>query len=86
MYLCYVLYAVSPIACTGCRPVCAWFLEIDFVHDVCMCVSVYLPRGYNTSGMIWTPYDWLNKLYSFYMAAVVIIGSRHGLTISLCYR
>ena len=25
-------------------------------------------------GVICTPYDWLNKGYSFYMAAVVIIG------------
>ena len=32
-----------------------------------------------TSGVIWTPYDWLNKFYSFYMAAVVVIGSGHGL-------
>ena len=31
--------------------------------------------------MIWTPYDWLNKFYSCYMAAVVIIDNGHGLTI-----
>ena len=24
--------------------------------------------------MIWTPHVWLNKFYSFYMAAVVAIG------------
>ena len=29
--------------------------------------------------MIWTPYDWLNKDYSFYVEALVIIGSWHGL-------
>ena len=34
-----------------------------------------------TSGVIWTPYDWLNKFYSFYMAAVVIIGSGRGLRV-----
>ena len=39
-----------------------------------------------TSGMLWTPYDWLKKGYSFYMAAVVIIGSGHGLRIEACCR
>ena len=41
-----------------------------------MCVST--PEA---SGMIWTPYDWLNKIYSFYVAAVVGIVSRCGLII-----
>ena len=46
----------------------------------CMCVWACIcmpaPRLLITSGVIGTPYDWLNKLYSFYMAAVVsvIIG------------
>ena len=41
-----------------------------------VCVSVCLPpRLLITSGVMWTPYDWLNKFYSFYMAAVVVIGS-----------
>ena len=31
--------------------------------------------------MIWTPYDWLNKFYGFYMAAVVVMGSGWGLRI-----
>ena len=49
-----------------------------------MCVSVCLPpRLLTTSGMIWTAYDWLNKFYSFYMAAVVIIGSGRGLRIEV---
>ena len=42
---------------------------------VCLCVCVSLsPRLLIpiTSGMIWTPYDWLNKFYSFYMGAIVI--------------
>ena len=31
--------------------------------------------------MIWTPYDCLNKGYSLYMTAVVIIGGGHGLRV-----
>ena len=31
--------------------------------------------------MILNPYDWLNKLYRFYVVALVSIISRHGLTI-----
>ena len=34
-------------------------------------------------GMIWTPYDWLNKGYSFCMATVVIIGGGRGFKISV---
>ena len=45
---------------------------------MCVCPP---PRLLITSGMIWTPYDCLNKLYSFYMAAEVVIGSRRGLRI-----
>ena len=41
-----------------------------------VCVHVCLfPRLLITSGIIWTLYDWLNKFYSFYTAAVVIIHS-----------
>ena len=43
---------------------------------MCVCPP---PRLLITSGVMWcdieTPYDWLNKLYGFYMAAVVGIGS-----------
>ena len=40
----------------------------------CVCVSVCLPlRLLITSGVIWTPYDWLNKFYSCHMATVVVI-------------
>ena len=35
-----------------------------------------------TSGMIWAPYDWINRFYSFYMVAIVVITSRHGLSIN----
>ena len=34
--------------------------------------------------MIWTPYDWLNKSYSFHMAAVIVIGGKCGLKIEVC--
>ena len=34
-----------------------------------------------TNGMMWTPYDWLNKFYSVYVVAVVGIISRRGLSI-----
>ena len=48
--------------------------------SVCVCLVLI------TSGMIWTPYDWLNKLYSFYiMAVVVVIGNGRGLRIEVCY-
>ena len=52
------------LACV-CACMCVWG---------CMCVPTL--RLLITSGVIGTPYDWLNKLYSFYMAAVVsvIIG------------
>ena len=36
--------------------------------------------------MIWTQYDWLNKFYSFCIAAIVGISSRRGLNIEACRR
>ena len=45
---------------------------------VCVCPA---PRLLITSGMIWTPYDWLNKFYSFYMATLVNIVDGCGLGI-----
>ena len=49
---------------------------------VCVCMSVCPPpRLVITSGVMWTPYDWLNKYHSFCMAAIVNIISRHGLRI-----
>ena len=65
----------------------AWFLEIDLICEVCVsvclcvCVSLSTLRLVITSGVILIPYDWLNKFYSFYKAAVVGIVSRRGLTI-----
>ena len=46
---------------------------------VCVCVCPP-PRLLITSGVIWTPYDWSNKLYGFYMVAVVDIGSGHDVS------
>ena len=34
-------------------------------------VCVPAQRLLLTSGLIWAPYDWLNKFYSFYMAYIV---------------
>ena len=49
---------------------------------VCLRVCVCLPsRLLITSGVIYTPYDWLNKFYSCYMANVVIIVNGRGLGI-----
>ena len=47
------------------------------------------PRLVITSGVMrcdMDPYDWLNKHYSFCMAAVVGIVSRRGLRIEVCHR
>ena len=54
---------------------------------VCVCVCVVCVYVYvstlkainNYSGVIETPYDWLTKFYSFYMAAIISNISRHGL-------
>ena len=63
----------------------ASFLDTDFVNDVCtvyVCMSLCPPPRLSiTSGMIFTPYDWLNKIYSFYTEAAMIIGSGNGLRI-----
>ena len=61
--------------CAGQRPARAWFFKIASVCEclyACVCLHVCLPpKLVITSGMIWTPYDWSNKFYGFYMAAVV---------------
>ena len=41
-----------------------WFLEIDLLRKVCVCVCVSALRLVITSGLMWhdmDPYDWLNK-------------------------
>ena len=60
------------------------FLKLCFICNVSMCVCLP-PRLLITSGIIWTPYDWLNKFYSFYMAAIVDIISRRGLSFDVHY-
>ena len=50
---------------------------------ICVCVCPP-PRLLITSGVIWNPYDWLNKFYRFYMAAVAIINDGCGLTVAAC--
>ena len=50
---------------------------------MCLCVCVSTLRLLITSGVIWTPYDWLNKFYSCYMTIVVIIVNRCGLGIDM---
>ena len=47
---------------------------------VCVCPS---PRLLITSGVMWHDTDWLNKGYSFYMAAVVVIRGGYGLKIEV---
>ena len=62
----------------GHRLTCVWFLKIVSVQiSVCVCVFVHVcvcppMRLLITSGVIWTPYDWLNKLYSCYITIVVM--------------
>ena len=53
----------------------------ECVVFMCMYSSVYVclsARLLITSGVMWTPYDWLNKFYNFYLASVVSIVSRLG--------
>ena len=54
---------------------------------VCWCVFVCICpplRLLITSGVMWTPYNWLNKFYKYYMATVVvIIVNGQGLGISM---
>ena len=63
------------------------FLKISLLQEVRVCVGVYacvhvsIPKLLVSGGMIWTPYDWLNKFYNFCMAAIVGIVSRRGLGI-----
>ena len=46
---------------------------------MCLCMCSYVcvcpaPRVLLTGGVMWIPYDQLNKFYSFYMTAAVIIS------------
>ena len=59
---------------------------------VCMCMYVYAcvcayvggcitdQRKFITSGMVWIPFDWLNKFYSYHLPPPIIsIVNRYGL-------
>ena len=71
---------VSLLNYIGLRPGHAWFLKIASICCLYACVHAsacastpedtinYIVAG---CGMIWMPYDCLNKLYSFCIAAVV---------------
>ena len=50
---------------------------------VCVCPP---PRLLLTSGVMWRPYDWLNKFYSCYMTFVVVIVNGRGLGIATRHR
>ena len=64
-----------------CRPVAGVYLSVICVHvSVSVCPP---PRLLITNGVMQTQYHWLNKLYSFYMAAIIGIISRRGLSIDV---
>ena len=65
----------------GLRPAGVWFLLST--TPVCAFVSMCVYICHEASGIIKAPYDWLNKFYSFYVAAVVGIISRCGLSIDV---
>ena len=81
--VCVCVYACACMCVRVCVHVCMCVC-VCVCMCVCMCVCVCVclpPRLLITSGVIWTPYDWLNKFYSFYAAAVLSIISRHDLSI-----
>ena len=83
--LCFVTY-VQLLMTDKAGLACGWyassFLKLLLSTTcVCMCMCV-CPESINNHWYdIWTPYDWLNKFYSFYLVAVVSIISRRGLRI-----
>ena len=55
---------------------------------VCVCVCLPLRLLLITNGVIWSPYDWLNKLYNIYMAVMlwlVLFVRRCGLRNEACH-
>ena len=94
-FLSMVIYEVLYTWCWKHNICSAWFLDIRIFlcrclymcvcvcvcECACLCECASTPRLLITTGMIWTLYDWLNKLYSFYVATVVSIISRCGLGI-----
>ena len=78
LFLCGHLYMCLCVCVCVCVCACV---------SVCVCVCVCArPRLLTTSGMMWhdmEPCYWLNKLYSCYMATVVIIINGHGIGIGM---
>ena len=58
-------------------PACAWFLKIDPVRIVSMCVCLR-PRLLITSGVMWRDID---KFYSCCMVTVVVIVNGRALAL-----
>ena len=50
---------------------------------VCLPLGLLITSGVMWCSVIWTPYDWLNKFYSCYMAILVSIIDGHGLRIDM---
>ena len=73
-----------------CRPAHAWFLKLFLCGHLYVCLCVCLPQSVLiTSDMIAmksSSYDWFNRLYGFYIVAIVGIVSKCGLTIEVCHR
>ena len=74
MCVCVCVYAHAHV----CECVCACVYVCVRVG-----VGVFTPRLLITSSMMWTAYDWLNKLYSFYTGAVVSIIINLGMALEL---
>ena len=62
-----------------------FFHKILFTKSIFVYVCIYFSMII-TNGMICTPYDGLNKLYSFYKAAIVDIISCSGLRAKVHHR
>ena len=77
----------KPAACWLKAGVHNWFLKFLFsLTSLCVCVCVCVCRHLRLlviTGMIWTPYDWLNMFNGFYIAAAVGMVSRCGITIGV---
>ena len=56
-------------------------LSANVCIRVCLCLSLRLLIASGMMGVILTPYDWSNKFYNFYMAAVVNIVSELDVSI-----
>ena len=73
--MCGQLYVFVCVFVCVCARACVHVCECARMR---VCVSPPL-RLLITSGVIWNPYDWLNKFYSFCIVAVVGIVSRQAL-------